>query len=224
MTAFTLHLVKGFDPDQPLTDWLPLLPPSERERAARYRFAEDQWRFVIGRLMIRGVMAQYADCSPCDLPLATNRYDRPLVMNLAQPQFSLAHSGRVVALLVGQGACGVDVECIRARRMSASLYRRIVGRDDEPRDIDLFYRYWTRKEAVMKAHGLGLSLAPERIPVDFGSADHGVVHVTGLDLPLWVSDLNVLPGYAMAVALEGVTPSACDVRFPSLGELRSLWP
>lgn len=218
-----LYLVHGSDPDMLPENWLRLLPALEQERALRYRHAGDRWRFVVGRLMIRSVMSLYAGCRPHALPLCIDRHDRPVIAELSTPQFSLAHSGSQVALLVSDGACGVDVECVRAGRVSATLYRRIVGRDDEPRDIELFFRYWTRKEAVMKAHGMGLSLAPERIGVDFAGANAGVVRVDGLATPLWVCDLALVPGCALAAAMEGVSPSWPDVRSVDLSQLTCRW-
>jgi 4'-phosphopantetheinyl transferase len=69
-----------------------------------------------------------------------------------------------------------------------------------------FFRCWTRKEAYIKARGLGLALALDSFDVSLGPNDppaflRGVGDWSVQDLPL--RDLGVPAGYAAAIVAEG---------------------
>ena len=74
------------------------------------------------------------------------------------PQFSLAHGGDYAVLLMAEDACGVDVEPIdRARPGVARAFAD--GERTAAASAAGFAKLWTRKEAIAKAMGLGLSRA-----------------------------------------------------------------
>ncbi|MGD9330916.1 MAG: 4'-phosphopantetheinyl transferase superfamily protein [Desulfobacterales bacterium] len=72
--------------------------------------------------------------------------------------WSVAHKTVFVAGVAGPGPLGIDIEPVHPR--SSKLFRKIadqgewrLGNEDE---WHLFYRFWTAKEAVLKAAGVGL--------------------------------------------------------------------
>jgi len=73
--------------------------------------------------------------------------------------WSLTHKPRFVAGVVSRGRIGIDLERIKPRHTRA-LFKKTAG-DSEwhlapVKDWLHFYRYWTAKEAVLKAAGIGL--------------------------------------------------------------------
>ncbi len=72
--------------------------------------------------------------------------------------WSLSHKPAYVAAVVAPERIGIDIEEIRT--CSESLFRKIADhREWELADTDkfeLFFRYWTAKETVLKAVGTGL--------------------------------------------------------------------
>lgn len=72
--------------------------------------------------------------------------------------WSLTHKPEYVAGVVASTSTGIDIE--RIRPCSASLFRKVADdrewglADSDP--LELFFRYWTSKEAVLKAVGIGL--------------------------------------------------------------------
>lgn len=77
--------------------------------------------------------------------------------------WSVSHTRFWAAAVVGRGVVGIDVEQVRPRRMA--IWNEI-GRDEEwsiagERNWENFYRIWTAKEAVLKAHGMGVGYVRE---------------------------------------------------------------
>ncbi len=73
--------------------------------------------------------------------------------------WSLSHSGRCVAAVVAPHAVGIDIEEIRD--VPDELKNQVASEPewqlDQVYDPVVFFRYWTAKEAVLKATGHGLS-------------------------------------------------------------------
>lgn len=73
--------------------------------------------------------------------------------------WSVSHSSQCVAAVVAPYAIGIDIEQIRD--VSTLLKEQIASEAEwdltPENDSTLFFRYWTAKEAVLKATGHGLS-------------------------------------------------------------------
>jgi len=73
--------------------------------------------------------------------------------------WSLTHKSEYVGAVVARTKIGIDIEKIRP--CSKSLFKKIAGSSewiiaDNNEPYKLFFRYWTSKEAVLKANGTGL--------------------------------------------------------------------
>lgn len=152
---------------------LELLDNSERARFERFRFAADKSRFLAAHALTRLVLASRIGTDPTAVEI------RPSVCSCGQPhgkprlfgehhdlEFSLSHSGgRVVVAITTMAPVGVDVEEIRRltdiKEMAAVALaepeRRELFRFPESDRSTAFLTYWTRKEALLKATGDGLS-------------------------------------------------------------------
>ncbi len=134
-----------------------LLPNNLMDRAMRYRKKEDAFNFVLGRLLLeRAIKTSGLDLGLEDLYF--NKESKPLLNGL---YFSIAHSQNVVACAFGlPGAIGLDIEF---RREINPLYFKHCfsaeewGQITKDSSLDTFYSYWTQKEAILKANGLGLN-------------------------------------------------------------------
>jgi 4'-phosphopantetheinyl transferase len=99
--------------------------------------------------------AQFSDVALGSLEKAEN--GAPLPCNGIY--WSLTHKERYVAAVTAPHPIGIDIE--ENRPCSDRLYQRLAA----PREWELaremtqtlFYRYWTAKEAVLKAVGIGLA-------------------------------------------------------------------
>ncbi len=138
----------------------------ERDRAGRFVVPEDGANFVVGRGRMREVLADYVEQPAADLRFAYAKHGKPrLVMDGPAPFFNLSHSGNRAVLAVSRSVdVGVDIE--RIRPVERGLARRffsaaeVAALEALPSDqwLDGFFRCWTRKEAVLKALGVGFSM------------------------------------------------------------------
>nr|HEX4313855.1 4'-phosphopantetheinyl transferase superfamily protein [Kofleriaceae bacterium] len=109
--------------------------------------------------------------------------------------FSVAHSGRlaVIAVVAARDVeVGIDVEQLRAMPDAARLAARFFAADEAARvarDASQFFPLWCRKEAWLKARGIGLVGLKLAEPIDG-----------------FVADLDVGAGYAAAVACSRELP------------------
>ena len=72
--------------------------------------------------------------------------------------WSISHKPLYVAGVVSDRPVGIDIEQIH--EINPALYRKVAGEDEwmlgDGRSIDLFFRFWTAKEAVIKVRGTGI--------------------------------------------------------------------
>ncbi|HTK76676.1 MAG TPA: thioesterase domain-containing protein [Gemmataceae bacterium] len=195
------------------------LAPEELARAERFHFRIDRQRWVIGRGAVRQVLAGYVGVRPADVRLCYGSQGKPALAgesDRGRVNFNVSHSGELLFLAIAkEREIGVDVERIRPR----SDWRELAGRYFAPAEVAAldrvpdaardraFFQCWTRKEAYIKAHGLGMSLPLDRFAVSLGpgeparlvNADHDPTQ-----LGRWTLR-DVSPGndYAAALAVEG---------------------
>lgn len=154
-------------PPIPASALLPLLSVTERERAARFRVADDRMRAVVGRGMLRVILGACTARPPEAVELSTDAFDRPIMQQSTEIDFNVSHSGDWILIGVAANTrIGVDVEQIRPVADVSDLVQRffapaeaaiISSLHGEQQDV-AFFDCWTRKEAYVKAVGAGLSL------------------------------------------------------------------
>lgn len=194
------------------------LSADERARASRFRFARDRDHFVGARGLLREILAPYLKESPGRLSFGYGAHGKPfLTGQYGTLRFNVSHSFDVMLLAIANlREVGVDVERLR----DIGLVMDEIGDSvlSEPEKLALarfggedkrkaFLRFWTLKEAYIKADGRGISLPLERIDV---SSPEGRVSVLDETMGEWrtctrweILTLASFPGYAAGLAAEG---------------------
>lgn len=159
-------------PGEPLPGLTGYLSDAERARAARFYFERDRGRFIAAHAALRLILARYLERAPLAFDFQVNEYGKPHLAPGATPlgselHFNLAHSGNIALCAVDAGGpVGVDVELIRPDFAVESIAERYFSAREVQAFRALpaalrpqgFFNAWTRKEAYIKAHGLGLSM------------------------------------------------------------------
>jgi len=151
-----------------LNDWRGLasdpafiLTPEEQQRAGRFQYEKDRMAFVAGRWLVRSAL-DYWSGEGEPLAFDLNPSGKPVSPLPDVPGFNLTHANGIVALaLSSSGPVGVDLEDeTRSVRSIQSLARRYFAQEEQERvhaDAQEFFRIWTRREARVKAEGIGIS-------------------------------------------------------------------
>ena len=127
---------------------LALLSDERREKALRIRREDARRRSISAGLLLRE-----AGIAP---PFSYGGHGKPYIPG--GPHFSLSHSGELCALAVCETSVGLDAEKIAPVRRAAA--RALTGEERDFMEVDPERRFaylWTRKEAVLKCTGAGLS-------------------------------------------------------------------
>jgi len=161
-------------------DSFPALPPaqilSEEEcaRAASLRFPIDRQRFVAAHVALRQALCEYTGLHHAALHLATGSFGKPSLSGHTRTQFSLSHSqGLALVAIGGRGPLGADVELLRAVPDAAVLAAEYFTQREQEALAALpaherdkaFLTCWTRKEACLKAIGVGLLVSSQSFEV-----------------------------------------------------------
>jgi 4'-phosphopantetheinyl transferase len=193
-----------------LRDLLNFLPESMHERALRYKFEEDAYNFVVGRLLLKKALEETGMADELE-NIAYKESGKPRLENKF---FNISHSGNLVVLALSQdGEVGIDVEEVKQVQLedmrpwfTENEWKAI---NQAPDPLQTFFSYWTRKESIIKAMGINLSHL-HKIEVDITKdyfIDQGKKwYVKGLDLG---------EGYIGALCCEG------EIRGVSYGQVNS---
>jgi 4'-phosphopantetheinyl transferase len=184
---------------------------------------------VVARGALRAILARYLATSPSELRFDYGRHGKPALdaaRNAGDLRFNLAHSGGVALYGVTRGRdLGVDVEWHRSRDEDG-LAERFFSRRETAALRALppasrpaaFYACWSRKEAYIKATGLGLTAALDRFSVALGPDEvPALLHVEDdpQEAGRWaLVNLDVDEGYAAALCVEGPAGAVSCWRWP----------
>ena len=188
-----------------------LLDDHERERLVRFRRPDDRARYLaahaLARLVLGPLVGSAAERLAFDRTCRCGApHGKPVLPG--GPGFSLTHAGDLVGVAVRRdGPVGLDVEQARAVADLAALAGHVRSPVESARggvDPEAFFRTWTRKEALVKATGEGLSAPMTAITLAEDRPE--VQRWTGPgapDGPMWLRDLTPAADHPAAVAGPG---------------------
>lgn len=169
---------EDFSDPAPLSTYYSWLSAAERKTLHRFRLQKHQHLYLIAHALLRGALSQASDTHPSAWQFHTNRFNKPLIAPQDEQQslhFNLSHTEGLAAVsLTTLGSVGIDVERTSQHKSNTHNTPDILDSDiasdiltrDEYLDYlsvplkqkhDRIMRYWTLKEAYVKATGLGLS-------------------------------------------------------------------
>ncbi|PTM58989.1 4'-phosphopantetheinyl transferase [Desmospora activa DSM 45169] len=197
--------------DQPLSlveNMENCLSAEEVDRARRLIRPRDRERFIVSRGLLRYLLSSLTGKKPESLRFQYGPYGKPMLQGYDWA-FNLSHSHDYVCIAVSaHSPVGVDLERIRPEMevdkladlvMSASEKAEWIQLQEKDRQV-AFFRLWTRKEAVVKAAGEGLSRSLPGFSVGW-QPDH-YEHVDCEGAQWEVVSIHITPGYEAALCVR----------------------
>ncbi|MEQ8470474.1 MAG: 4'-phosphopantetheinyl transferase superfamily protein [Marinoscillum sp.] len=148
--------------DQRFYKLLNELPEEIRSKIEHTKSIEKAQASLISKLLLREGFDKYYQPDHLSLDHVTfTRYDRP-VYDDRTVDFNISHSYDLVACAISPGfQIGLDLEKIRPVNVGHFLKefsgQELVNIHNAEDQCSAFFSYWTKKEAILKAEGLGLN-------------------------------------------------------------------
>ncbi len=142
-----------------------LLDPVEQERAQRFRFDTDRERFILGHGLLRSLLGKYLDRDGSLVRMARGSFGKPY-LERKNLRFSFSDTkDAVIVAFASELDIGADIETMH-RHVDHDAVSEHYFTVPEVREIQAagtgagakrrFLEFWTRKEAVLKASGVGI--------------------------------------------------------------------
>jgi len=189
-----------------------LLSDEEKSRAARLCDPLHSQRFADAHSVLRRLLGIYLGQDPCKLAFRLGPQGKPALANdnSEMLSFNISHSGDTAAFAFARGSeVGIDIECIHPLDDLEAMAGMVLSPaewaelKDEPADEKLvhFFALWTRKEAVLKMTGSGLTISMKAVEfVNFKSTSETSEILLTDGRHCKVSSLPLDEGYIGAVA------------------------
>ncbi|MDX1962095.1 MAG: 4'-phosphopantetheinyl transferase superfamily protein [Pirellulales bacterium] len=195
-----------------------ILSEDEIVRADRFRGESLQHRFIVGRGVLRRILAGILRVLPQEISFVYNGHGRPAVSReqcrgTDYGHFNISHTGDLALVAVTNLATvGIDVEQYRKEEKLADLAQRFFSSGEFAEWQELpanqqvagFFAIWTQKEAFIKAIGQGLSYPLANFTVQARPnlpARLLAIHDSSGDAVGWrLQHLELEPGYSATVA------------------------
>lgn len=173
-------------------DYWRVLDAAEQVHAEKMKNDLLRKRYVEVHGRLRNVLAQMLNELPEKISIKKAEHGKPYLPDTPELVFNLSHSASTLVIAVGWDCqLGVDIESCKSRISLTGLVDKCFAEEEiaywnklpEAQKTLEFYRFWTRKEAFVKATGRGIGLGlnrcvinPEnqarflRVPADCGQA------------------------------------------------------
>lgn len=182
--------------EQLLKKHLPKYSTDFREKINNYKRLQDAQSSLLGRLLLSNATMSFTNNVD---NIKYTDYQKPYFENLPY-KFNISHSGEVViCAFSNKYELGIDIEEIKdieldvfKDQMTENEWKAVMQAEAQK---EAFYEYWTKKEAVIKAHGKGLSLPLKSFEITENRA-------TIDNKPYCVNELEVIQGYSCSLAVR----------------------
>ncbi|MEM7726704.1 MAG: 4'-phosphopantetheinyl transferase HetI [Cyanobacteria bacterium P01_A01_bin.45] len=198
-------------PETELQNLSDILSADEIQRAERFYKEQHRQRFVVGRGILRIILGRYLNLEPQTLEFRYEPTGKPVLADTCggnKLYFNLSHSqGLALCAVSSDRPLGVDLEYVTPISDVLSLAKQFFSPTEYavmrslPPNLkqQTFFRYWTCKEAYLKATGAGLAQL-QQIEVNLSPGEPAKLN-TASDWSLL--EMQPVKNSAAAVAIEG---------------------
>lgn len=197
-----------------------ILTETEWAKANRFVQKTDRERSIIARSLLRQLLGKYLLCKPEEVNFQYNAFDKPMLADSHNNSlyFNVSHSQQWIVYAISPiYHVGVDIEYINPEVDVSGIAERFFHSDESryiqslngDAQVRAFFHCWTRKEALLKALGEGLSFPLEECHVSLDDDEMvSVLKLADHDINDWkLFNLNLADGFAAAVAIHGPVTS-----------------
>ena len=145
--------------EETVAELLPLVSDERRKEALAFKHLFGQFACLKSYVMLREILESMGLSHP--FLFGHNKYGKPFLKDHPEVHFNISHCKNGILVAVSDEPVGVDIESYRKVDESLVRYtmneeeRRTIQTSDDP--VRTFIEYWTKKEAVFKLRGTGIT-------------------------------------------------------------------
>lgn len=191
------------------------LPETEAKKAGRFRFEIHRTRYIKGHYLLRALLGMYLGTDFYDREFHVNKHGKPALKNTKTEDtilFNISNSENIYVCAFSQNRdIGIDIEKNHDLPEMDQIMERFFSPDEkkifrsfsQDAKKTSFFKYWARKEALLKAMGVGLSMPLDEVKVLCANNDGSRVFTKHNGTEWILDDIDILDGFASALAREG---------------------
>lgn len=181
-----------------------ILSDDEISKAESFYKQEGKERAFISRGILRIILSQYLKINPENIKFIYNQKGKPNLeekINGNNLKFNLSHKNQYIIYGFSLVNIGIDLELINHKKTLLPIAKRFFTTEESQylqqlgveKQNEMFYQFWTKKEAYLKAIGEGLSGGLDTIDFCQNSHSH----------PQWqIHNFYLTDNYLGAVCVE----------------------
>jgi len=188
------------------------LSPQEKERSTFFKFEKVQNNYVISQGVLHLLLGMYLNIEADKIKLGRHAKGKPFSADNLNLRFNMSNSGRKVVYAFSMDEeIGIDLEYSRdlddlneliSKNFTANEINYITKIESEKKYR--FFKFWTIKEAYLKAIGEGMRLPPDKLEFSVNNGKFKLQSINGVDDQAdWVfEDFNLGENYIGTLVLK----------------------
>ena len=184
-----------------------LLSPPELDRASRFRHEGDRNTYLGVHALLRVALAGRMGVAPQHLRLDAGKFGKPVLGPEAGVHFSVSYRRGWGAIALADTPVGVDIETLSAADDVLEIARQSFHPEEAAHLRGLggdalrgtFVELWSRKEALIKAAGLGVDYMPATSALKSHARS---MDESGVDRTYVIHQFQSTADFALALAIQ----------------------
>ena len=134
-----------------------ILSKDELSKASRFLHSKDRASFIFRRTALRILLSRYTDIPPSEIEFIPGINKKPEMKSGSNKiRFNVSHSADLTLIAISDTEIGVDIERIETSFNYTDILKHSFSELEISRIVEmadsreLFFRLWTRKEALCK--------------------------------------------------------------------------
>lgn len=158
---------------------------------------------------LRQIFSEYLNIPAVEFTVERSEFGKPFLRDFSEWHFNLSHSGEKLLLAISyKNPVGIDIEKMKSRSAIEEVVKRCFSENEqtywfslcENERLQIFYNFWTRKEAVVKGIGRGIALGLNQCEINVNKPNQF------LNLPvneIWYThSVKISANYCAAIAIQ----------------------
>ena len=179
----------------------------EFQRAQNYHFEKDKNRFIICRALLKFILARNTSLDISEIHVETDENKKPYLSSHPSVYFNLSHAEDFAIITLSNTPVGIDTEYVNRDFNYSEVLSYVFNTQEidtllnSDKKLHEFFKFWTRKEAIVKATGAGISDNLLEIPARNGHHSINSELLNGLK-SLQVLSFELDEDYVASIAIS----------------------